>query len=247
MALNLVYIVISAVFPIVGVMSELDPFYSVFELILPSRYERSIPVIVVVPIIRLFFSFICVFEFVRFISTLIFLCITVIFTIVTCLRQLMLESSYPEVCLIHLYTQLQIILKTGDYFIRYVLMLLMVSAQVLIVTMWWTILKCWHQLPIYFTFVCGVVTSFTTLTVMILLPRGVEISNASQKFIENQKAIHHTFDRNNKNRYYFLRWYSQRMLPIRFGVQFTLSEDIPNNYLSVLMTNLTNSILLINP
>lgn len=91
------------------------------------------------------------------------------------------------------------------------------------------------------------VASIATAGVIVLLPRGVEISDASLNFVVRKKALCHTFNKYNKNYYYYMRWNSQRMLPVRFGAQFILSKDTPINYLAVLMTNLTNSILLINP
>ncbi len=246
-AVHLVLLSICFIMPIVGTLAELDPFYFIFEFALPSIYERSLLSIFVTYFIRLFICSIGIYEFARFISLHIFVCVCIVFTISNCLRKLFRNSKSQEGSVLRLYIQLRIVMKTIDYFLRHVVILLFVCAQLLIVSIWWLILKCWNILPIYMTLVFLMVAFNVTSTVSVLLPRSVEISDSSAKFIAIKKAEHHSFNGRSKTYYYFLKWSAQRMLPMRFGTQFTLSKKTPISYIDVLMVNLTNAILLVNP
>ncbi len=48
-------------------------------------------------------------------------------------------------------------------------------------------------------------------------------------------------------RVYYLEWNSQRFLAIRLGSQLTFTQDTLRDYLDVLITNLTDALLLISP
>ncbi len=233
--------------PIIGVVLNLDPFYHVFELILPSVYNRSFTVILTVPLIRLFVSWVCSVEFVRFIDILLFVFIAIALTLVTCLRQLVKQSGNAEWRTLKLYTQLRIVLKIGDFFIRHVLFLFLTCSQFIITTLWWFVLKCSHLLPIALTIFAFQAAVASTISVMILLPKQIEICTSSQSFVAGKIAQNHTFCKENRKRYFYLRWKSEFMLPVRFGVEFTFSRDTPIGYFNVLVTNLTNSALLIDP
>ncbi len=233
--------------PIVVISCNLDPFYYVFELFLPDSHNRTLFLIATLILIRFFLGIVCVFECTRFLSIILFIHLSIALTMLTCLRQLIRQPSRWERRTLKLYTQLRIILKIGDYFIRYVLLFALTCPQFIITTLWWLVLKCWHLLPVPITLLAFQGAVVTTLAVTILLPRQIEICSSSEKFVKRKTALHHTFNKYNKNRYYFLRWKSQRILPIRFGVQFTLNKSTPIGYLNVFITNLTNAVLLINP
>ncbi len=233
--------------PCIGVPLNLDPFYHVFELILPSPYDRSITVILTVPLIRLFLALVCVFEFARFFTIFLFVCISMALTLVTCLRQLVKQSAMSECKTLKLYTQLRVVLKIGDYVIRYVLLFFLTGSQFYITTLWWLVLKCWHLLPGVLTMLAFQAVVGSTFAVVILLPRQIEVCTSSKNLVARKIAQNHTFCKDSRNRYLYLRWKSEYMLPVRFGGQFTLSRDTPMGYLNVLVTNLTNAALLIEP
>lgn len=242
-AVNFAQILINAFLPSAGVYIHFDPFYYIFKFYLPSSWERSIFVILV----RLFLAYVCVFEFTRFLTIIIFLYVFFIFTLKTCLNQLVNKAQYREQIAIQLYLQLQIVMKTSDRFFRYTSVLLVLWSQVITITSWWTVLKCWNILPPILTFcflLPAVITPFGTL---MLLPSAVEINNASKKFILRKKSSFHTFNRYNKNRSFNLLWSSQTVLAMKFGDQLTFNQDTLREYVDVLMINLTNSILLIHP
>ncbi len=81
--------------------------------------------------------------------------------------------------------------------------------------------------------------------VILVLLQSAELSEASMEFDKQKRSSYHTFNRSRKNYYHFIRWKSQRMLPVRFSAQFTLNKDTPIKYFEVVLTNLTNAVLLI--
>ncbi len=93
----------------------------------------------------------------------------------------------------------------------------------------------------------GIIGVFTLFIVITIIPRAVEISDTSEKFLKYKTATNHTFNRSSRKYYYFLKWGSKQMLPMRFGTYFVISVETPINYLEVLMINLTNATLLISP
>ncbi len=241
--------IIVLILPVFVILWEIDPFYFVFEICLPSIYERELILIVTIPLVRFCLGFLCVFEFCRFVSNILFVFTCVAFTALNCLKELTKGtcSQKVETTVLKLYTEQLIWTKSIDYFIRYVVVQFLITAQVLIVTMIWMVLKCWDLLPGIISFAFGLAAGFSTVAIVTILPVAVEICESSRKFVKQKAAVYHTFNRRGRNCYFYLRWKSQTLLAIRFGVQFTLSKKSFLNYFEVLMTNLTNSILLLNP
>lgn len=249
MAMNLGLFIIVLILPLFLICLELDPFCFIFEIFLPSKYQRNLYIIIVFPFVRLFLGFLCVFEFCRFVALILFISLCLAFTLVNCFRELVKVSKRNtfNFCILKMYIQLQIIMKTMDYFIRHVLVLLLFCAQVLIVTMSWVVFKCWNQIPFIVSFAFGLAAIFSSVGVAVLLPLAVELCETSRIFVGQCKAENHTFDRHSRRYHQYLKWKSQHILPVRFGVRFTLSKASFLNYFEVLITNLTTSILLVNP
>ncbi len=138
-------------------------------------------------------------------------------------------------------------LKIGDYTTRNLVILTMVVAQIIITTLWWMVHKCWDWLPFYILLPAILVIIFDIGAVFALMPCAVELGEASSKYISKHIAALHTFNRRYRNYYWLLKWKSEQMLAIRFGVQFIVSKQSAVKYFEVLMDKLTNAILLINP
>lgn len=247
LAFHLPMITLLPIGPIIVVFADIDPFYYVLEILLPSAYDRSISQILGTIFLRVFLSTLGAFEYCRFSSFHLFFAISGACAMITCLKQLTNPFRKSEQSVLSIYTQLRIILKVLDDFLRHVVMLLMICTQVVATSLWWIVIKCYGVLPLSVYMMACIVALINTFVVVILLPRGVEISDSSEKFVEYKKASNHTYNKFNPKRYFYLQWKSQRMLPIRFGVQFIVNKHTPINYLNVLVTNLTNAILLIHP
>lgn len=62
----------------------------------------------------------------------------------------------------------------------------------------------------------------------------VEIYSTTKKIIEIKKAAYDSLNRYNENRYYYLRWLSQRVLAIKCGSQLNFTQDTLRYYIDVL-------------
>lgn len=176
-----------------------------------------------------------------------FVLLTALFTVDACLRVIVNHSYKTERISLTLYCQLRVFFKVADLVLRNIILLLLSCATVITTSVWWASFKCWGILPVFVSFSTCLIAIIITVLLVVFLPRAVKICDDSQKLINHKKATYHTYDRYNRNRYYFLLWTAQRMLPIRFGHQFVISYQTPINYFSVLMTCLTNACLLVSP
>ncbi len=111
----------------------------------------------------------------------------------------------------------------------------------------WVVIKCWNILPLPKTLDALNGMFMTGFIVVIFLNMAREIGETSQKFLDHKKEVSGTVGMCTKNRYYFLQWNAQKSLSVRFGIQFILNMDTPFKYFEVLMTNMTDALLLINP
>lgn len=235
------------ILPLLGILCNLDPSYYVLELILPSPFSRNLSIIILTYLLRLFLTILWVFEFQRFATIFLFLTISCAHTMARCTKEITSPSQNSERSILRYYTILRLFIISSDDFLRNAVALMLICGQVFITITWWIVLKCWTILPTYITLIFFLSAVALVALFTILLPQVVQIYETSLKFIIFKRSTYHTYNRYSKNYYYFLKWRSQCMLSIRFGVQFTVNKDTPINYLAVLMTNLTNSVLLINP
>lgn len=245
--LHIVGFIWSMILVFLGILIELDPFYFVFEFILPSVYERDRFTIFLVLIIRIFLCTSCLFEILRFGSLNLFVGLFAVHTMFTCLQQLIkLSFKSSERTVIYLYDLLCVTLKMGEQFNRFILSLIMTSFQFILTTNWWMVLKCSDRFPfpLYLGFVFN--AAIFTLGVAFVLPRAVLISEISKKFVASKTFQYQTCNRWNARYYYFCKWRAHKMLAIKFGIQFILSKDTPVICLDVLLANITNAVLLVN-
>lgn len=165
----------------------------------------------------------------------------------TCIKHLVNYSHCYEEFPTRLYCQLGIVLKTSEHFFSNNSVVLVASSQIITVTMWWTVLKCWNVIPSVLTFTFLWAGIFCPFGVLMIMFQKVEIFTTSKKFIEYKRSKYHTFSKYNKNRYFFLHWNSQRILAKRLKEQLTFNQTTLRKYVSVLIENVTNAVLLINP
>lgn len=230
------------------IVFELDPFCSVFEFILPSAYERDVSTIWLILLIRIVLSLICAFEFCRFatINSLVGLC--ALYTMLACLKQIIkLSHKSLERTLLKLYTLIGVTVKIAEQFNRCALSLILTIFQFLLTTIWWMVFKCWDPFPLPFSLGLGIYAGILTLGVAFILPRVVLVSEISKEFVVRKTSQYQTFNRRNIKYCNFCRWRAQKMLAFRFGIQFRLNKDTPVIYLDILLANITNAILVVNP
>ncbi len=235
-------------FILISIIIELDPFFSVFEFILPSPYERDISTILIILLIRTLLTSVCVFELIRFTTLNAFIALFAVHTMLTCVHQLIGQSAKSsERTLLKLYTQLRATLGIGDKFVRCGSFLLLSCLQFILTIIWAMVIKCWDTFPPLFQIVICIDAVVLTLGSIFMLPKVIQVSEKSKNFVSRKQSQYQTFNRRNAKYYNFCRWRAQRLLPIKLGAQLTLCKDTPVIYLDVLLANITNVILLVNP
>lgn len=123
----------------------------------------------------------------------------------------------------------------------------MIFAQVVITATMWMVVRCNEILPVYLTGLACLILAVKTVAAVVIFPFVGDISKTSQKFVLYIRAMYHTFNRNKRKFYHYLKSKSQRLLPIRFGVEFTLNQYSVKNYYDVVLTGIINVVLLIKP
>lgn len=98
------------------------------------------------------------------------------------------------------------------------------------------------MLPVYVTMGIFVIAVSTISGMLVLPPRGVELSDASHKFVMHNRAINHCYSRYSGRYHRYSVWRSQNMLPIRFGEYFVINKDTSSVFCNLLMSNLTDAI-----
>lgn len=152
--------------------ARLDPFYYMCELTLPSPYESETTLVISIRLTRLVLVTTGLFEFMRFASIIIFVSICLVVTMVTCLRKLIVQFRTLETAILQLYTQLRIVLKIGDFFLRNFILLSLLGSQIMLTAIWWISLKFWNILPFIITLLAWVTTINITVGLTIGLPHG---------------------------------------------------------------------------
>lgn len=246
-ALNLFTLAALALLPIFGIYQNIDPFYHVFEAFLPSAYDRSLSQIIGIVFVRLFFTFVCLFEFTQFSFIITMTVLSIYFTLCSCFFSLSQLSPNRDTLTLHLYTQLRVFLYHGDYVIRNVMAIILFCLQVMVTLEWWFSLKGWGILSTSVSIFICTCAFFTTALILIFLPLGVELSARSKRFVKDRVKHYHGYNRCNPKYFWFLRWMSQQLLPIRFGTQFILDYDTLLGYFESLIGNITDAVILINP
>lgn len=233
--------------PLVIYYFQLDPFFFIFEILAQESDARSLLAKLLIESTRIFMIFITTYEFMRFSFLLIFSSLCYIPTIIDCLKKLLKQPNNLISRTLRLFIQLRLIVTGGDFFVRNVVAVAMFCSQVLIITANWFVIKCWDLFPLSLLSDSMNTILITTIVMAVFLTMATEINDTSVKFLEHEKNVSHLVTNGSKNRYYFLKWNAQRNLSLRFGIQFTLNRDASNTYFEVLMTNMTNALLLINP
>lgn len=136
--------------PVVGVIVKIDPFYHVLKLTQLSLIQNDIVCIatIMTTLLRIFLCAVSVFEFLRFITQLVFLALCVSYTTITCLRELNSNCLRSENSTLRLYVILSVVFKSGEYFIRNILVMLLACSHIIMIASWWAILNCWNKLSI---------------------------------------------------------------------------------------------------
>lgn len=243
--LNVIPLVL--VLPIVIVRIPLDPFHFIFQLVLADPYEKILLLKLFIFILRLLVTYFFIFEFMRFVSLLTLFSLSFAFTIMNCMQNCIIKPKSLDRITLHNFIHLRVIFKLGDYFIRHIVSLIIIITQVTFIIAGWVVIRGWHKLPVYIILEAFMGMLIALISMIVFLKVSNKIGETSKTYLKDKCSANHTFAKFHKNRYYYLKWYAQKSLRIRFCSQFVLEKDTIIQYFSKLVTNLTDAILLINP
>ncbi len=230
----------------VAVAAHLDPFYFVLEQnILPNPYNRSIELIVFIPILRSVLTCLCMIEFIRIAEIAIFAMIILVFVAVSISKKL--GHVFYDKCLL-LYTQLRLLFLSIKTVVDIAIGVLIFGGQFATCLTLWIVFKCYHLLPIYIYLVICFLSIYLIVLVSLLLPATTKVRMGTRSLIRNKLNLHYcTNHRIIRKYYYFNLWLSQKSVYFCCYSFFIVQRGVTMAYLKELITNLVNAVLLINP
>ncbi|CAL8068667.1 unnamed protein product [Orchesella dallaii] len=124
----------------------------------------------------------------------------------------------------------------------------LVSGSLFILTVFaWFSVRGFFIFPLFIP-VAGVSAFVGGLGIAIFaLQEITSIREQSNAIIRNRRAQHHSFNRSRTDYYHTAKWKAQLAFPLQCGDKFMFSKGAIMDYLNVLSTNITNSVLLLIP
>lgn len=112
---------------------HLDPFYYMLKMFLPPENEWGLPLKALIFFVRVFVITVCAFEGSRFGTLHIFVFLSIILTMSTCLQQLYRNFIKSETKTFKLYNMSRVVMNATDYFTRHVMAHSLAFGQLFIV------------------------------------------------------------------------------------------------------------------
>lgn len=228
-------------------ITQLDPFYYVFEEILPRPLYRSVGLTVGVWITRLILASICVYDFLRFL--IIFLGVFMLFLsgIIRFLNEL--KSVRGTACLKY-YLSLRITLCPTRQFIGRMVGGVVPWAHFGTVALLWMSIQCWNFISPYVAcFGATLAILVVVITIVVLFPEVTKLGSVSERLIQRNLNFYYSrrYNRVDQRYYLYSSWKSQEAIAIPCGYCFTLGKGFIMQYSNVLVNNLVNAVLVFNP
>ncbi len=244
--LVLISIIIPAPMAIIGVVTNIDPFYFISEQVfLCNPYYRSTEAIVLVPLVRMILTYFCVIEFLRFAVVAAFVIVITIFVMVSVATKL--AHMYLEKCLLH-FVELRLVSGAVGLFTSNTVSVLVFGSQIINILLLWIVFKCFKLLstPIYIM-VCSIATYIIVICV-VLFPTITKIRRETKHLIETKRCLHFCSSRaNSKKYYYYSLWKAQKSVYFTCGTFFIFQRGVTISYMEQLINNLVNAVILIDP
>lgn len=233
-------------FVIVAIITNLDPFYFIFEQhLMPHPYYRSIEMIVLVPLVRLFLGYFCVIEFLRFGTMGVFIVVIVVFVIVSISKKL--AHVFYEECLL-LYVQLRLVLASVKHLTDVMVRALVFGSQIATILVLWIIFKCYAFLSVYIYVGICLLAAYLIILASLLLPAAAKVRTETKVLIGNKRNLHYCSSGHNARKYYYYNlWKSQESTYFKCGSFFIVQKGVTMTYLREMINNLVNAVLLIDP
>lgn len=228
-------------------MLQLDPIYLITRELVLSKMDQNVSLnnFVTILSVILFSSSGCIlFKF--------------LFIFVYILT-LLLSHANNYACTFNAANILTKILQLKYYIVCRVFMLILrgfiselmihfiIGGQMVLTTFSWMTINCAHMLP-KFVILCTATTVIGGLVMWItVLKIALHVKLYSAQLL-NRRRNEYLKSNKNKFRYYFVaKWRAQNELKISCGNHFTITKNAVNIFITVLNTNITDSILLVVP
>lgn len=245
-----VLIVLVIIFPIpvtiIGVATQLDPFYFIFEqLLLPHPYYRSIQLIVLIPLIRIFIGYFCVVEFLRFSTFAVFGVVIGVFAVYS-ISEKLTHVFYDKSFM--LFNQLRIGLAVTENLTNFFAAVFIFGFQFATILVLWVLFNCYHLLSIFIYIIGCCLVGYLILLIAMVLPTITQIHTQTKNLIKTKLKLYFSVGRKYSQKYYYYTlWKSQRIVYLSCYNFFIIQKEVTMLYWKELIANLADAILLISP
>lgn len=223
-----------------------DPFKYVFEEFLPNAYNRSMEVIVSSYLARFLLTSLCVCEFIRFATFLVFILAMMALLTVSVLTKM--QNIHGCIC-IHFYTQLRIMFQGTFAVLSHPLGLLMFLTHLATVFFLWFGIRCWEFVPFILDMI-SVITGLGLIAYAAFITTKCGVVREIAEHIINSNKIRNfsrRANRVNRKYYFYALWTSQLPIGVPCGSLFTIEKSFTMAYLRELANNLADAVILMNP
>lgn len=239
---------LSPLFVLVGIATDMDPFYFVFEqLILPTPYYRSLAVIVAAPLARFLMGLIATLECIRFGSALLISLIVTVFTALSIIEKL---KSIHHGKSFSLYVQLRLVCSAVEPFTSSLSFAAIFGSQYFIVLLLWLVFKCYTYMPTYIYYADLLLAISVIIIVTLVLPTLSKIESRSGAFVQascNGRFLGKSKPKFRRKCYSYWLWTAQKNVYLSCGCFFKLEGNVTMTYFRELINNLVNAVILIEP
>lgn len=233
--------------PIVQSFLGVDPFFPLVDnFILPHPYQRSAQQVVTSRLSCLLLSIVGFMELLRCAGVI--LCFVIIFFLsIQAHLRVLVENPwrFSEEQILQSYRQVLLLFARCKDAMYQSTLAIMACTQIILVYLAWVAVNLCQVQPVLITISAGVACVVGTIIITFILRLSVYTKMQCVKIIESKRNLLHGYKCFARGRYYFLRWKAQMPIVVYCGTMFSLSTEAVMSYLSVLNTNMTNAILLI--
>lgn len=232
---------------LIMLVTHLDPFYYVFEELLPHPFYRNMELIVGIYLTRVLLGAICVYDFCRFLLTFLFVFMLFLSGMIRILNEM--KQVQGTRCL-KFYLNLRITLRPIRHVIGIMVGGVVPWAHFGTAALLWISIRCWEFISPYVAFLLLIFPVFlSAITILVLFPEVTKLGSESESLIRQNMNLYHSRRHNRVDDRYFLylSCKSHRAMALPCGFCFTLGKGFTMQYSQVMVDNVVNAVLLFDP
>lgn len=232
----------------IAMLTKVDPFYYVFEEILPHPYIRSPKLIVGSLMIRFVLMFLACYEFSRFMLThIVLVFILFLSAMLSFLKSLRNFSSKES---IEWYVKFKVTLSPVHTLLGHLVGGLVPWAHFGTVVCLWLAIDCWELISEVVAFILLLLAMLIFGgTVLMMFPEVTKLGTVSELLI--RKNRNYNFSRRpniiDQRYYYYLLWKAQKIAALPCASYFTMGSGFTMQYAQELFDNLLSVLLVFDP